>query len=204
MRNASARCFWLMLTVAVMVVAILPDGTAFANAKTGASLASGAKGHKVYCLHQVVHLKGSNPPSITCFDNKAVNMVNHKPDIGTVGCNGANVTLWWDASFNGPTICFSGDGFANLTNYAPPWYEYAPCHCLSWNHQASGFALFGCTLIGTNSQSDPNYPGYFATDTNGNGQRQYFKWNVSKSWSDFTGLDGILPNDSLSSIYIDC
>ena len=161
---------------------------------------------ELHCSHQAVHLSGTAPAIVTCLHKDMSKRPGSVvPDIGITSCNATNnVTLFWDTSFGGDTICFTGSGFANLANYAPAWYNVIPCHCSSWNDQASGFALDGCALIGTNNPNDANYPGYFAINNNGNGQRQYFKWNVSKSWSNFTGQSGILPNDSLSSLYIDC
>ncbi|GHO49193.1 hypothetical protein [Ktedonospora formicarum] len=153
------------------------------------------------CGHRLVHLHGKDAPTITCFDNSKQEV---QPNIGLGNCDSAEVTIWWDTSFTGDYLCFVGNGFANLTDYAPAWYNVPLCHCTSWNDQASGFSLHGCALTGLPQSGNPDYPGYFAKDSNGNGQKQYFKDNISKSAKDFTGINGVLANDSLSSIYIDC
>lgn len=159
--------------------------------------------HAKSCAHQSVKLNGNEPPIVSCLDNISKNM---SPNIGLANCGqgSPNVTLWFDPSFfPGDTICFTGNGFANLTDYYPSFGRWLLCNC-TWNDQASSFALYGCTLSGTAQSGNPDYPGYFAIDVNGGGQKQYFKWNVSKSMSDFTGQNGILPDNSLSSVYIDC
>ena len=125
------------------------------------------------------------------------------PYIGIDNCNTAEVTLWWDLDFSGDELCFSGNGLVNLTDYAPSWYTSILCHCFSWDDQSSSFALDGCALS-ESSSPNPISPGIFTTDTWDEGQVQYFKWNVSKSWRNFNGLNGILPNDSLSTVDIEC
>jgi hypothetical protein len=187
------------LFVAFIISAVLDSTIASAHSQTS-SINMQAQ-HRIQCAHQAVHLNGDKPATVTCLDRVTKGIF---PKTGLSGCNDAVVQIWWDTSLNWTSLCFSGNGFANLTDFAPAWYDAALCHCTSWNDQASGFALYGCTLSGTARQNDPDFPGYFASDTNGNGQRQYFKWNVSKSMRDFDGSNGVLADNTLSSIYIDC
>jgi hypothetical protein len=194
-----ARSFLIALVVAATILVMFTENT-FASTTLQNQSHYASATTKVYCVHLRVYLNGKAPANTKCMDAQVSQLTKRggtHPNIGTVVCNGADVTLWRDLSFNGPSICFSGNGFANLTNYSLNFFS-------SWNDQASSFALFNCTLDGTFRQSDVNYPGYFAVDINGGGQKQYFQWNISKSWSDFNGRNGILPDNSLSSIYIDC
>ena len=200
MNKFTSKLLLVLFAMSAIVLGSAFDSTIASAHSTTKFTNSGAKPSKL-CSHQSVHLNGKNAPTVICLDQQAKGT---HPYISVSGCNTATVTVWWDQSFLGDSICFSGNGFANLTSYAPAWYNVIGCHCTSWNDQASSFALSGCVLNGNPRANNPDFPGYFASDTNGNGQRQYFKWPVSKSWSDFTGQNGILPNDSLSSIYIDC
>jgi hypothetical protein len=194
---------WRNLLFALFIVFIIStvlDGN-IASAHSQTSSMNMQAQHRIQCAHQAVHLNGDKPATVTCLDQIIKDV---SPKTGLSDCNTAVVQIWWNSDFNWTSICFSGNGFANLTDFAPAWYDVPTCHCTSWDDQASSFALYGCTLSGTAQQNNPDFPGYFASDTNGNGQRQYFKWNVSKSMRNFDGSNGVLADNTLSSIYIDC
>lgn len=124
------------------------------------------------CLHQLVHLNGYFTPTITCLDQKTQNGV--APDIGTVSCGQALVELI-STYYHNDTVCFSGDGFINLNAIYMPcaWPSLDTCGT-PWFGQAQEYQLYACaTNVGLPGNND--YPGYFASDFNGNGTRMYFK-----------------------------
>ncbi|GHO47042.1 hypothetical protein KSX_52050 [Ktedonospora formicarum] len=94
--------------------------------------------------------------------------------------------IYSDANYQGSMICFIGTGWADLTQY---WLFWP----VSWNDQASSF--YGGCNNGTFYQNvDKN------THT-GWGNSQSF--GGAYNWGgNFDGLNGHLPNDSLSAILI--
>ena len=124
------------------------------------------------CFHQFVHVNGTQPPRVSCLDSKEKSKGMHLA-IGTVDCSQGQVLLTSTALAE--SVCIAGNGFLNLSSI------YMACdvfHLLScgnpWSGQAQHYTLYGCaTAVGKPGNND--YPGYFASDFNGNGTRMYFK-----------------------------
>jgi hypothetical protein len=128
------------------------------------------------CTVLLVELHGSQPPTSTCEQTV-------QPDnIDTTGCGDSALKLYADHNFTGWTLCFIGQGFANLDDYCGP----APVGCLwHWNDQTSSFSS-GCSS------------GTFYTDKNGNGTAANFGTWVKQDFP-FGGI----PDDQLSSLKLD-
>jgi hypothetical protein len=132
------------------------------------------------CEHLLVHLRGSASPLTTCLDSvPASNSVRHPASI-SITCDDYSLVLYWDANFSGPTLCFSGSGWANLTDYCAPIYLGG---CLqNWNDKTSSFISH-------------DTPGAFYKDIN----LQNYMFNFAV----FTEVNLISPyNDVISSLAV--
>ena len=125
------------------------------------------------CEHLLVHLRGNEPPLTTCLDAQ-------HPKSVSITCDDYSLVLYWDANFSGATLCFSGSGWANLTDYCAPIYLGG---CLqNWNDKTSSF-------------ESHDTPGTFYYNTDLNGPALSFPVFFSAN------LYGSL-NDSISSLAI--
>jgi len=151
---------------------------------------------QVHCNAAVVHLNGTQVPTITCPKPASAGSVGggkmsaSLPNIGADdNCNQAGeLRIWWDESYSGWEICFTGTGFTNMTDYCAWGWLYGEYGCWNWNDSATSYRA-ECT------------DGHFYTDTNGNGSYDYFSLN-SSNYLFGTGNMSNVPNDSLSSIQI--
>lgn len=162
------------------------SGNAFASTHTepGNLVSKNSNSPANGCLHQLAHLNGYQTPTITCLDQQTRN--GGGPDIGTVNCSQALVELI-STEYYDDTVCFSGDGFVNLNTIYMPCALPSIITCGSpWFGQAQQYQLYGCA---TNSARPGNndYPGYFASDFNGNGTRMYFKNIQNQGGISFNG-----------------
>ncbi|GHO70493.1 hypothetical protein KSC_093850 [Ktedonobacter sp. SOSP1-52] len=94
--------------------------------------------------------------------------------------------IYSDANYEGSMICFIGTGWADMTQYWIFWPG-------NWNDQASSF-YGGCN-------SGTFYQNVNTSTHTGWGNSQNFS-GVYSGEGNFDGLNGHLPNDSLSAIYI--
>ena len=130
-----------------------------------------------------VELHGSQPPTKTCKQTgKILNPPKGTVRIDVTGCGSTGLELYADHKYTGYTICFIGQGFANMDDYCGP----LPVGCAwHWSDAASSYSI-GCST------------GTFYTDKNGNG-----------SFSKFRAYDagefpaGNVPDDQLSSLKLD-
>src|SRR5260370_29450163 len=95
-----------------------------------------AKITKQPCNHLQVHVQGRKPPINKCLDNTASPRNGIQPSI-SITCDGFSLILYWDANLSGGPLCFSGYGWANLTDYCAP-INYGGC-LQNWNDKVSSF-----------------------------------------------------------------
>lgn len=143
---------FVMVTAAIVATLSGPATRSHAES-TQVSAQSGATHSKITkqpCDHLQVHLQGNKPPITRCLDNTVSPRNGSQPGI-SITCDGFSLVLYWDANLSGGTICFSGYGWANLTDYCAP-INYGGC-LQNWNDKVSSF----------NSQDTP---GTFYKDIN--------------------------------------
>ncbi|WP_126582711.1 hypothetical protein [Tengunoibacter tsumagoiensis] len=127
---------------------------------------------------------------LSIFAGSAFAAGNHfqtvKP-LATGNCTSSyfTVTLYKDFNQSGDSLCFQGPGIFNLTNYP------------GWNDQVSSWSSTGCTrTVGVI---------VFSVDINSGGLSQVLQYPGSGYSGNFTGTNGTIPNDSLSSInFVEC
>ena len=130
------------------------------------------------CSRLLVHLNGSNPATKTCLDKKD-SKGRSIPNTYVSQCTSETVIIYADSNYSGWTICFYGEGFANMTDYCGP----APEGCFwNWNDQASSYKT-GC------------YVTYFYADINTQGTNFY---KIDHRQGNFS--DTNIGNDALSSV----
>jgi hypothetical protein len=135
------------------------------------------------CPVLLVELHGSQPPTKTCKQTgKILNPPQGTVRIETTGCGSTALALYADHNFTGWTVCFIGQGFANLDDYCAP----LPTGCIyHWNDLASSYSA-GCST------------GTFYTDKNGNGSFSNFP---AYKGGEFPA--GNIPDKQLSSLQLD-
>lgn len=141
---------------------------------TSNSVHLSSKSEQKPCRIVLVHLNGNNPSSQTCIDSSTEKT---NPNLSNGDC-GNTTNLFVDAYQQGAEICFSGTGFANLTDYS--WCDFFFCY--SWNDTATSFA--------THTQ-----PATFYIDINGGGLDASYG---SNRLGNFTSNP--MPNDAVSSV----
>lgn len=99
------------------------------------------------CEVQSVTLHGNTKnvsPSIVCADAKSASGI--QPNISTATCTSSAIILYKD-EFGGGTLCFSGYGSTDLTNYCLPLEDGG---CLyNWNDEVTSFSTTSYTNSGS-------------------------------------------------------
>lgn len=207
------RWFIKILAVSALFLTFLP-GTTFAasiHSTKGVSptksyvrlpadkiAGKGIKGCKI----QVLHLHGTQPPTMTCGDQPQTKHIGNLNPMcagicqGSNNCNNATVSIWWDNDEQGPELCLEGNGYVSFTYGA--YCAWIGIWCYNWNNSASSYELQGCALSSRTNEGD------FETFPNGSEVDQPFNIPVSLSPGNFTGTNGRLPNDSLERIDLYC
>ncbi|WP_220198300.1 hypothetical protein [Ktedonospora formicarum] len=198
MHKSSMKVLIISFFVSILFISFFSESAlAHTHANKTASNSSQNK-----CAHLLVHLNGSKPATFTCLDHTLNGVI---PNTSVTGnCGSAQVILYDDYSdvwAPAHSVCFTGKGFINLTDIPGDCSNilYSTCG-QSWNDRATEYKLQGCATNG-GSSTDGNYPGYFASDTQGNGFRQYFKNSQKVYWFGHSGEVGV---QALSSLNIDC
>ncbi len=134
------------------------------------------------CPVLLVELHGSQPPTKTCKQTgKVLNPPKGTIRIDVTGCGSDALELYSNHNFTGDTVCFIGQGFANMTDYCRPF----PVGCIwSWNDYTSSFSA-GCSS------------GSFYTDKNGNGGYATFTDHISQDFP-----VGGVPDKQVSSLML--
>jgi hypothetical protein len=166
-----------------VILASLLTVLALLATTTPASAASpSSSAQKSSCHELLVHLNGNALATSQCLDQKIGASTGFKPATAQDNCTtiGA-LKIFSDANYQGNVICFTGTGSVNLTSYWIAW------PFVSWNDVASSFD--GGCMAGT-----------FYANTN--------NWGASEAFGNgnnagaFDGVNGHLPNDTLSSLTI--
>lgn len=161
------------LVFASVVIAISLSSTGYAKANSDMAVRLMPR---QACRVQLVTLHGKQKPTVTCMDKVG-------PNTSNVDCNRVAVLkLYVDAYQQGSVICFTGNGFVNLTDY---YYIGFLGIQYSWNDAASSY-------------NAGDWAGKFYSDINGGGIVQRF---TPYQRGEFDGNP--MPNDSLSSLCLD-
>ena len=170
------RCF----PVYVVVLAIVVFSCMLITPNTHVSAQGTPSPTKNYCVVQMVHLNGKNPPTTTCLRQS----VPPGQVILAAGsdCSSSTLTLGGADLYGDLELCFLGTGFVNLTDYV--WR--VPLVGGTWDNRAQWYST-GCNS------------GTFYADINGSGTLQKFGTGEE---ANFDGQNGRLSNLTLSSFQI--
>ena len=136
------------------------------------------------CYVTRVHLNGDQPPTVECLVQSKPTGSNVAgvltPDTGLGACNIYDLQFFSDSNYQGPEICFTGDGELNLDRYS----DNRPCCFRNWNDIVSSYKT-------------GNYFGNFYADDNQQGTTYPIQPRLLCSWI------GSVWNDRISSISIE-
>ena len=122
MTKAVVRSFLVCFLFSCLLFAVFSED-AFASTGTHAPEIQTSKGKmensNKNCIHQFVHLRGFQAPTITCLDVQG----SIHPNIGTSSCSQALVQL--TRLSDGDSVCIAGDGFLNLNTI---YLQCTPTH----------------------------------------------------------------------------
>lgn len=170
-------------------------GTAGAAAASPAHPAS-ALASRASCHTTEVTLHPNGAPTSRCLSRDG-GAIRTASTIGTDAlCNSENdLVLYWNGPINvadgvipsGPILCIRGNGDLDLTKQT--------YNGLNWNDEASAWWA-GCSS-GTFHQNDPVLGIFSGTNEDFSGGS-----GTSAPSGNFDGRSGVLPNDSLTDVYL--
>lgn len=178
MHFSSKKVLFVLSATFIFVLNLL-NSCPTANAQEFSSTKINAE--QKLCHHQFFRLNGNEAPTFTCLDSSTSGDL--KPNISTVDCPGqVELSVPSDEDY----VCFSGRGFINLRDvFMPCGWHYWTCGT-PWEGRATNYQLSGCAS-NAGSISDPIYPGYFAFDRDGNGDRWYFQYISNEGQFNYPG-----------------